>query len=157
MKEKSTYVAIRKGLANAEKDIGKGKYYRALARLRVASTDIRGGYGGGFLTGDETDRSVEELRGVSNYLSRADCHLTEKVKAMVDGLGNGRPSRSGLVGKATVTASIVRILGGIFFLSTNITGNAIANVSQSSGNILGVVLLVVGLVAGFFWVTGKTH
>jgi hypothetical protein len=54
--------------------------------------------------------------------------------------------------KTTATASIVGVLGGIFFLSTNITGNAIANVSQGSGNILGIVLLVVGLVAGFFWV-----
>jgi hypothetical protein len=51
--------------------------------------------------------------------------------------------------------SIVGILGGIFFLSSNITGNAIANVSPSSGNILGAVLLVVGLVAGFFWVKKK--
>jgi len=57
--------------------------------------------------------------------------------------------------KATATASIVGVLGGIFFLSTNITGNVIANVSQSSGNILGAVLLVVGLVAGFFWVKKK--
>jgi len=47
------------------------------------------------------------------------------------------------------------LLGAIFFLSSNITGNAIANVSQSSGNILGAILLVVGLVAGFFWVKKK--
>ncbi len=53
------------------------------------------------------------------------------------------------------TLAIAGVLSGLFFLSSNITGNAIANVSQSSGNILGAVLLVVGLVAGFFWVKRK--
>ena len=57
--------------------------------------------------------------------------------------------------KSYIATAILGILGGIFFLSSNITGNAIANVSQSSGNILGAVLLVVGLVAGFFWVKKK--
>jgi len=56
---------------------------------------------------------------------------------------------------ATATASIVGLIGGIFFLQSNITGNAIANISQSSGNILGTILLVVGLVAGFFWTKKK--
>jgi len=56
---------------------------------------------------------------------------------------------------ASASLAIVGIFSGLFFLSSNITGNAIANVSQSSGNILGAVLLVVGLVAGFFWVKKK--
>ena len=51
--------------------------------------------------------------------------------------------------------AIAGVLGGLFFLSSNITGNAIANVSQSSGNMLGAILLVVGLVAGFLWIKKK--
>jgi hypothetical protein len=62
---------------------------------------------------------------------------------------------SGKLEKVTIAASIIGTIGGLFLLSSNITGNAIANVSQSSGNILGAVLLVVGLVAGFFWVKKK--
>lgn len=57
--------------------------------------------------------------------------------------------------KTAAAASIVGILGGLFFLSSNITGNAVANVSPSSSNIFGAVLLVVGLVAGFFWISNK--
>ena len=41
---------------------------------------------------------------------------------------------------------------GIFFLSNNITGNVIGNMTNSTSNIIGVGLLVIGLVAGFFWV-----
>jgi|SRR3989344_1599271 len=47
------------------------------------------------------------------------------------------------------------LVSSLFFLSSNVTGNAIAKVSQSSGNILGAVLLVVGLVASWFWLKGK--
>jgi len=63
--------------------------------------------------------------------------------------------KDGGLEKVTAAVAIAGILGGLFFLSPNMTGNAIANISQSSGNILGAVLLVVGLVAGFFWVTKK--
>jgi hypothetical protein len=64
---------------------------------------------------------------------------------------------SELEGKFAATASIVGILAGLFFLSSNLTGNVIANISQSSSNVLGAVLLVVGLVAGFFWVKKKYY
>jgi len=57
--------------------------------------------------------------------------------------------------KATATASIVGILGGIFFLSTNITGNAIADMTTKTTSFLGAGLLIVGLVAGFFWLKGR--
>jgi len=66
-----------------------------------------------------------------------------------------RKKKSDLTSRLSSVIAIAGVLGGLFFLSTNITGNAIANVSQSSGNILGAVLLVIGLVAGFFWVKKK--
>ena len=56
-----------------------------------------------------------------------------------------------LVGTA-VAASIVGLVGGIFFLSPNLTGNAIANLSKTTSSGVGVILLLVGLVAGLFWV-----
>lgn len=56
---------------------------------------------------------------------------------------------------AAATASIVGVLGGIFFLSANITGNAIANMTNSTSNFLGAGLLIIGLVSGFFWIKGK--
>jgi hypothetical protein len=54
-----------------------------------------------------------------------------------------------------VIASIVGILGGIFFLSSNITGNAIADMTTKTTSFLGAGLLIVGLVAGFFWLKGR--
>ena len=50
---------------------------------------------------------------------------------------------------------IVGILGGIFFLSSNITGNAIADLSTNTASWVGGVLLIIGLIAGFFWIKRK--
>jgi len=61
-----------------------------------------------------------------------------------------RNKKDGGLEKTAATTSIIGILGGIFFLSSNITGNVIG-LNQSTGNILGVVLLCVGLVGSFFW------
>ncbi len=49
-------------------------------------------------------------------------------------------------------SSLIGVLGGLFFLSANITGNVIANMASSTSNTLGVALVLVGLVSGFFYV-----
>ncbi|MBM3228631.1 hypothetical protein FJZ20_01995 [Candidatus Pacearchaeota archaeon] len=77
----------------------------------------------------------------------------EKLSEVQDGL-NAKISELRTrrrAGNSSVTVAILGVLGGIFFLSTNITGNAIANIGQGFGNILGTALLFIGLVAGFFW------
>jgi hypothetical protein len=51
--------------------------------------------------------------------------------------------------------AILGLLGGIFFFSSNITGNAIANLTTKTTSFLGAGLLVIGLVAGFFWLKAK--
>ncbi|MDP3026730.1 MAG: hypothetical protein Q8N63_03405 [Nanoarchaeota archaeon] len=47
--------------------------------------------------------------------------------------------------------SIIGIVGGIFFLSPNLTGNVIGNITNPTSNIIGVTLLIVGLIGSFFW------
>jgi len=93
---------------------------------------------------DQTERAAKFLEE-SGYLTQAR-RLRKKVRG---------DASMDLTSRLSSAAAVIGVLGGLFFLSPNITGNAIANVSQSSGNILGAVLLVVGLVAGFFWVKKK--
>jgi hypothetical protein len=104
-----------------------------------------------------SDENYELSRKAIHYLEKTGQHKkAEEIERLRgEATNTSWRKRKTLEEKATATASIVGVLGGIFFLSSNITGNAIANVSQSSGNILGAVLLVVGLVAGFFWVKKK--
>lgn len=57
--------------------------------------------------------------------------------------------------KTVATTAIVSIIASIFFLSNNITGNAIGNLNQTSSNFIGAGLLIIGLVCGFFWIKRK--
>jgi hypothetical protein len=55
-------------------------------------------------------------------------------------------------------SSVITIAGlgaGIFFLSTNITGNAIADLTTKTTSFFGAGLVIVGLVAGFFWLKSR--
>jgi len=52
--------------------------------------------------------------------------------------------------KSLAVLSIGSVLAGIFFLSPNLTGNVIGNVAKNSGNILGGVLFILGIVGAFF-------
>jgi len=51
--------------------------------------------------------------------------------------------------------AVVGLVSGIFFLSPNITGNAIANLSDNTSSWIGAALIFVGLVAGFFWIKNR--
>jgi hypothetical protein len=56
------------------------------------------------------------------------------------------------VSSATV---VMAILGSIFFLSSNITGKAIADMTTKTTSFVGAGLLIIGLVAGFFWLRSR--
>lgn len=47
--------------------------------------------------------------------------------------------------------AIIGIIAGLSFLSANITGNVIGSMTNSSSNIIGASLLIIGLIAGFFY------
>jgi hypothetical protein len=57
--------------------------------------------------------------------------------------------------KLAIAASIVGVVGGLFFLSANITGNTIADLNVSASNWIGGVLFIVGLFALFLYVNGR--
>ena len=78
-------------------------------------------------------------------LDREAVHLVEVMK------NYGADPHSALEKAAEALASVIGIVGGAFFLSTNVTGNAIANMTNSTTSIIGAVFLIVGLVGAFFW------
>lgn len=59
-----------------------------------------------------------------------------------------RKSSKGLIAKL----SIISVLGGTLFVSYNITGNTISNLSSIASSFIGSALLTLGIMAGFFWV-----
>ena len=52
--------------------------------------------------------------------------------------------------KSSMVTSLVGILAGLFFLSPTLTGKVIANSTTPTTSVIGVCLLVIGLLIGFF-------
>lgn len=61
----------------------------------------------------------------------------------------GRKKKDNLENTAATTA-IIAFLGSIFFMSPNVTGNAVANLSPASTNVTGVILFLLGIIGAFF-------
>ncbi|MBI2046844.1 hypothetical protein HYT26_01620 [Candidatus Pacearchaeota archaeon] len=66
-----------------------------------------------------------------------------------------RRKSSGLEKTSSIAVAIIGILGGIFFLSPNLTGNVIGNMTNSTSSIIGVTLLIIGLIGSFFLFRGR--
>jgi hypothetical protein len=57
--------------------------------------------------------------------------------------------------EGTMAASIIGLLGGLFFLSSNLTGNVIGNMTNSTSNWIGGVLFLVGIIGAFIYFKNK--
>ncbi|MBI2047043.1 hypothetical protein HYT26_02675 [Candidatus Pacearchaeota archaeon] len=66
-----------------------------------------------------------------------------------------KSDKKSLEGKVSATTAIIGLLGSIFFLSANLTGNVISNLSLKTSNMIGVVLFLVGVVGGLFYFRRK--
>jgi hypothetical protein len=103
---------------------------------------------------EEYEKAGETRSAESNY------RMAQKVMNALEGEIAQRRNklRKNRLEKTMMVAPIIAIagiLGGIFFLSSNITGNAIADMTTKTTSFLGAGLLIVGLVAGFFWLKGR--
>ncbi|MBU4069774.1 MAG: hypothetical protein KJ646_02220 [Nanoarchaeota archaeon] len=78
-----------------------------------------------------------------------DCYYGMDVKKY-----DGETSKidKGLLKKLFLVALIG---GGLLFLSPNLTGNAVGNLSNNASNLIGGVLFLIGLVGAFFSVRGR--
>ena len=95
---------------------------------------------------DRIAKAIASGKGGSSEIAEKALELSDKVDGTEAMLHPKRRRIASIV-------FIVGIIGGLFFLSSNITGNAIG--SGAISNWIGVVLLIVGLVAGFFWFRGR--
>ncbi|MDP2947157.1 MAG: hypothetical protein Q8N88_03500 [Nanoarchaeota archaeon] len=71
-----------------------------------------------------------------------------------DDFGDPAKKEGGLE-KSFSIISILALLSGLFFLSFSFTGNVVGNLANSTQNIVGGSLIIVGLVAGFFYIKGR--
>jgi hypothetical protein len=89
--------------------------------------------------------AVAYLVGTKSYFGVRDEELQRNEQTI-------RKIKKDLEGRIEAMVGIPAIILSLFFLSSNITGNAIADITNSTTSFfVGLGLLIVGLVAGFLW------
>lgn len=79
--------------------------------------------------------------------------LAEELIRQIEDKPGGRDG--GLEKAASSVVGLMGIVGGLFFLSSNITGNVIANLNKSSSSTIGIVFLIMGLIGAFLFFKNK--
>jgi hypothetical protein len=93
-----------------------------------------------------------ELKGHLDWAERYRANA-EKTRALIK--KRGITGNTNLESRAAVAASIIGVFAGIFFFSSSITGNVIGSQSTRSTTIIGSILIVLGIIAGYFWIKNK--
>jgi hypothetical protein len=97
------------------------------------------------ITLQEACNSAEYASEISREKGRL-MKIIERLELKKQGKWKG--GFGGYYRASTATMAIIGILGGIFFLSSNITGNVIG-LNQTSSNWIGIVLFIIGIIGAF--------
>ena len=141
---------IERRLIQADEYWEKGKSARALGALRTAWEYLKSYDGPG------KEEYLKHIKDSAATIVREDRTLEDynfdRAEALEHFVNQARKNPSPLEGEMIpVIIGAGGLIAGLFFLSSNITGKVIGNLTNSTSNIIGAVLLVVGLVGGFFW------
>lgn len=94
--------------------------------------------------GQEFEKAGKLRKAAEMY--RKDSHSDGEVARLERKLQERNRSLSG---RLSVAASIIGVFGGLFFFSSNMTGNVINNLNQTSSNWIGGILFIIGLIGAF--------
>ena len=94
--------------------------------------------------------SIEKYGGEDSPLHRDAVRLVDRMQ-----IDYQVHLPSALERRTSAVASIIGLIGAGIFLSVGITGNAIADVSTGTGNLLGAGFVLLAIVGGYFWIRAK--
>jgi len=157
---------ITSRLALADSYRGEGDYGRSASTIMKAYNDLRPGSEYDMVkmltaTNKRMLRTLYEARDegdkktLKKFLDKGrrieqDLNAIKKARASVYGTPKSSP-----LDQALRSTAIIGILGGLVFLSPNLTGNAILGINDLSGNMIGGILIALGIIAGFFLIKNK--
>jgi hypothetical protein len=116
---------------------------------------------GAFYQGQDLARELQEIYSLPGWIQDIKIEPEGKEKVFIyykrragsppPGLDLSGQEQKGLESKLPVVISIAVFVIALFFLSPNLTGNAILNMNKSGSNLIGAGLFVLGLVGLYFW------
>ena len=103
--------------------------------------------------GDSNSAIKMYKEAIKNLESKPEKVRNEKkislFKEKIKKLDNKKPD--GLASRLDLSILVLMGLGGVFFLSSNLTGNVISSATQFDYNIIGAILFISGIVGSFLW------
>lgn len=135
------------GLADRYLEEG-GKGVRALRALRVALNHAR------YYEGPDRDAYLGRIEKAAMILEQdrtLDEYQYEDAQGIEEHAVNLRERESNIEGLLPAIVGGVGLIAGLFFLSPNITGNVVGNLTQNNSNWIGVIALVMGILGFYVW------
>jgi tetratricopeptide (TPR) repeat protein len=133
--------------------VGLGNVYNALGQFGSAKEQYIKARN--IAKGGDDEATYEGRRGYKAFTPDAIRNEVGNTIGKMIREADSKMKKSILERRVSSVIAIAGLGAGIFFLQSNITGNAIADLSTNTTSWVGGVLLVVGLVAGFFWIRSK--
>lgn len=144
-------IALDKGLAKSDYLAKKHDYGTALNTLINVTEDTK-----------NLPENIREryLDAIENRATRIAYHNRGRLNydvaaSVIEKVDMTRGKSKGLERTALGIVAIVGVFSGLFFLSSTITGNVIGSLNTSTSNIIGAVLILVGLVGAFLYFRRK--
>ncbi len=162
IEEKRLRIRLSKAEIKAETSEDDFKM-EAIAELAAVNNQLAGFYEGINKSQEAKDYYTnaienwnEAIRLAVKYGSSSSEHIyRELVSDSNKSLKRIKETNDGLVERVnatgTLAASALGLAGGLALLAPTVMGNSIGNLSTQTTAFLGAGLLIVGLVAGFFW------
>jgi len=143
--------------AKGKKELNKYPYFREPSRFEILWYNLTNNksYGErkGIISKNNKEAEDEKQRRYNasfRQFLKNNNFLYKFVPARDIRVDTSRQKRN-LEEEVGASVAVIGTIGGIFFLSSNFTGNAISNLSLRSSNIIGAVLFLVGIAGAFFY------
>jgi hypothetical protein len=111
---------------------------------------------------EAADKSITAKGRVANMYREYRADAEKSFETRGGGKGEGlvymhgiRDVTPGKKNGLEATLSILGFIGGAFFLSSNITGNVIADYSTQTTSLVGVLFFVIAIIAGILWFSSR--
>lgn len=137
---------------------------RAIKKEREAEETLEYEKGKGrgqlFTAGRKFGNASEEYTMARDYDNALRCALLAKdydpqtdwseiIREAEEGIRERDAKREGIV---PLTSAFIFFIAGLFFLSLNITGNTIANLTINTSSFLGIGFLIISFIFGYTWI-----
>jgi len=118
---------------------------------------VKGNYNAGLQKSYDAalKRAAETVGFRYKYIPAKGYEFDMEKGGLVKKVGLRSKQKVSKIEQTVLASSFISLFLSFLFLSSNMTGNTIADLSIRSSNFVGALLFIIGIIAGFFWLKRK--